>query len=357
LLMSSPLMNGEDFSLIDKDVADVARKLSMVWNMYDFFTLYAEVDDWEWNGELEDPTEEGGNPLDTWIVSRVHQLISEVEHHMDNYDLPNATKPILPFLEDASNWYVRRSRRRFWKSGDDADKQAAYKTLHYVLVQLAHVMAPFTPFLAEELYIKLTGGESVHLRDWPKVGHVNELILDRMRITRGVINEGLSQRAMFRVKVRQPLSSVQYYAEQRLPEEYEAIIAEELNVKDVDYSSEKASLVDERTGKDDFADNQFNIANVVLDTELTPALKREGMMREVVRNVQNARKQADLNVDDRIKLSLSTTDEDLRKAIDEHLDTIAEETLAKSVEFDRSYGFETACAVDGAPLTISLEKA
>src|SRR5258706_4938206 len=111
------------------------------------------------------------------MVSRLHQLTAEVEEHMDNYNIPSALKPILPFIDDASNWYVRRSRKRFWKSGDDADKQAAYRTLHYVLVQLSLVMAPFTPFLAEELYQKLTGGESVHLLDWPDGGHINELLL------------------------------------------------------------------------------------------------------------------------------------------------------------------------------------
>jgi len=350
LLMSSPLMNGEDFSLIDKDVADVARKLNMVWNMYDFFTLYAEVDEWKWNGELEDPTEDASNPLDVWIVSRVHQLITEVEQHMDNYDLPNATKPILPFLEDASNWYVRRSRRRFWKSGDDADKQAAYKTLHYILVQLAHIMAPFTPFLAEELYIKLTGGESVHLRDWPKTGHINELALQEMAELRRGIESALSQRAAGKLKVRQPLQFARVFMS-RVPESaettshYVQILKEELNVKDAAVS-EVLTKVEE--GK---------IYEAELDLKLTPALRREGMMREVVRNVQNARKQAGLNVDDRIKLALSTTDEDLHKAIGEHLAVIAEETLAKSVEFDRTYDFESACGVDGVPLTISLEKA
>ena len=114
LLMSSPLMNGEDFSLLDKDVADIARKLSMVWNMYDFFTLYADVDGWEWNGSFDDPSNTLSNPLDQWIVSRIHQLQSEVEAAMEGYDIPSATKPILPFLDDASNWYVRRSRKRFW---------------------------------------------------------------------------------------------------------------------------------------------------------------------------------------------------------------------------------------------------
>jgi isoleucyl-tRNA synthetase len=350
LLMSSPLMNGEDFSLIDKDVADVARKLSMVWNMYDFFTLYAEVDGWEWNGKLEDPTDELKNPLDVWIVSRIHQLTKEVDKHMQAYDIPNATKPILPFLEDASNWYVRRSRRRFWKSDDDADKQAAYKTLHYVLVQLSHVMAPFTPFLAEELYMKLTGGESVHLRDWPEAGHINELVLQEMADVRRGIESGLSQRAAAKLKVRQPLKSAGVYMT-HVPESsevawhYVQIIKEELNVKEATIAE---VLTHGEEGK---------AYDTKLDLKLTPALKREGMMREVVRNVQSARKQADLNVDDRIQLSLSTTDEELRRAIDEHHDVIAEETLAKSLVFDQTFDFETACSVEGAPLTISLKKA
>lgn len=98
------LLNGEDFSLQDKDVGDVARKLSMVWNMYDFFTMYAEVDGWEYDGELADPLESLTQPLDIWIVSRLHQLVAEVETHMDAYNIPDAMSPILPFLDDASNW-------------------------------------------------------------------------------------------------------------------------------------------------------------------------------------------------------------------------------------------------------------
>jgi isoleucyl-tRNA synthetase len=341
LLMNSPLMNGEDFALVDKDVADVARKLSMVWNMYDFFTLYAEVDGWEWDGSYDDPSADLTNPLDQWIVSRMHQLTAEVGKHMDGYDIPNAMKPILPFIEDASNWYVRRSRRRFWKSEDDGDKQAAYRTLHYLLVQLAHVLAPFTPFLAEELYQKLTGGESVHLRDWPTAGHINELIVDRMAFVRDVINEGLSVRATSGLKVRQPLQSVSVGGvDEHLGEdlaELTPIILEELNVKEL----KKTKTTDRE---------------VSLDTKLTPALKREGMMREVVRNVQNARKQAGLDVDDRIELSLSTVDEELRKAIAEHKEVIAAETLAKTVEFDQTYEHESSCAIDGAPLTIALQK-
>jgi len=342
LLMSSPLMNGEDFSLLDKDVADVARKLSMVWNMYDFFTLYADVDDWEWNGDLSDPSESLKNPLDLWIVSRVHQLTAEIDANLAVYDLPNATKPILPFLDDASNWYVRRSRKRFWKSDNDADKSDAYKTLHYVLVRLAHVMAPFTPFLAEELYQKLTGGESVHLCDWPATGRVDELVLDRMARTREIIEKGLAARMSKseteqQVKVRQPLSSLTYAGE-KLSDDLEQMIAEEVNVKQVVHDA--------------------TVPAVVVDKTITPPLLREGMMREVVRNVQSARKKADLNVDDHIHLALLTHADELGAAINEHLQAIAAETLADDVVHEsRDYAFVTECKIEGHELVIGLEKA
>lgn len=347
LLLSSPLLNGEDFALIDKDVADVARKLSMVWNMYDFFTMYADVDGWEWDGKLDDPTADLKNPLDTWIVSRVHQLTAEVEKQMDAYDIPNAMKPILPFIEDASNWYVRRSRRRFWKSDSDADKNDAYRTLHYVLVRLSVVMAPFTPFLAEELYQKLTGGESVHLLDWPKAGHVDELSLQKMELLRNVINLGLSARAQAKIKIRQPLAKVSVtgadlgFLSGQDPNAafYLDILYEELNVQ----MHELATLGDTLA--------------VTLDTHITPELKRQGMVREVIRNVQSARKQAGLNVDDRITLSLSTTDDELKRAIEEHQSLIANETLAQDTAFDLTFSFETSCTIESAPLTISLEKA
>lgn len=346
LLASSPLLNGEDFSLQDKEVGDVARKLSMIWNMYDFFTMYAEVDGWEWVGRHEDPTELCKNPLDTWIISRIHQLTHEVEKHMDIYDLPNAMKPIVPFIEDASNWYVRRSRRRFWKSEDDSDKNEAYRTLHYVLVQLSMIMAPFTPFLAEELYQKLTGGESVHLLEWPKVGHVNEVELQRMNFVREVINEGLSQRASAGIKVRQPLSDLWIKGAPTVFDieddttrwAYEGILKEELNVKAIWYNTAESPL------------------EVKLELELTPELKREGMMREVIRFVQNTRKEAGLNVDDRITLSLSTEDEELKKAIEEHEATIKAEVLATELT-DASDGFEDSATIEGAELAINLCKA
>lgn len=332
LLLGSPVLNGEDFSLLDKDVGDVARKLSMIWNMYDFFTMYAEVDGWEFGGEVKDPSEHLKNPLDQWIVSRVHQLNTEVEKHMDEYDLPNALKPILPFIEDASNWYVRRSRRRFWKSEDDTDKNNAYETLHYVLVQLSMILAPFTPFLAEELYQKLTGGESVHLLDWPVAGHINEPVVQDMETVRDYVNQALSLRAKERIKIRQPLASVAVPTLGQFVN-FEDILTDELNVKKVVQGSELA-----------------------LDFTITPELRREGLAREVVRHVQAARKDAGLNVDDRIRLSLTTDNDELQTAIAEHKDTIANETLANGLD-KSTYDYRVEVKVEEARLIVSLEKA
>ena len=332
LLLSSPLLNGEDFALQDKDVGDVARKLSMVWNMYDFFTMYAEVDGWEYDGELVDPLEDATNPLDIWIISRLHQLVAEVERNMDGYNLPDALSPILPFLDDASNWYVRRSRRRFWKSEDDSDKDMAYRTLHYVLVRLSYVLAPFTPFLAEELYHNLTGDtESIHLKDWLPAGSVNAQVMNDMETVRDYVNQGLSLRARAGLKVRQPLASVTV---PKLGEhvDFEPILMDELNVKSVAAGEE-----------------------VMIDETITPELKREGLMREVIRHVQSARKQAGLNVDDRIVLNLETDNEELRSAISEHADTIMAETLAE--KFGDTSENTQAVKVEGATLTITLQKA
>ena len=399
LLLSSPLLNGEDFALHDKDVGDVARKLAMIWNMYDFFTMYAEVDGWEFDGELVDPLsgqaisgDEGfafpakrgqerqldqlaaerpeatdiatvvnvvTNPLDIWIVSRLHQLVAEVEKNMGAYNIPDALSPILPFLDDASNWYVRRSRRRFWKSEDDGDKNDAYRTLHYVLVRLSYLLAPFTPFLAEELYHNLTGdNESIHLKDWLAAGEVNEQIIAEMKAVRDVINDGLSQRASQGVKVRQPLlklSMNQTDYQQLKP--YEDVICEELNIK---FLEELGKTPDKP----------------ILDDTITPELKREGLMREVIRHVQSARKKAGLQVDDRIVLHLAVGAEptsasqsaasnqaqpasdiaaQLRQALTEHADTIASETLATMKQPDDVL-YQTTAMVDGAELQVSLGK-
>ena len=418
LLLSSPLLNGEDFALHDKDVGDVARKLSMIWNMYDFFTMYAEVDEFtfpydtassdaflvhritntahsdtpeslsrtgtENSFQISVDIDKLSNPLDIWIISRLHELVAEVEKQMDAYNIPDALSPILPFLDDASNWYVRRSRRRFWKSEDDGDKSDAYRTLHYVLVRLSHLLAPFTPFLAEELYHNLTGDdESIHLKDWLPAGAVDEQVLADMARTRELINTGLSLRMkkdehQESIKVRQPLQRAAY-AGAKLAEYYEQIMAEELNVKEIRW----VEHVDEYLADRDATEGAIKPESwVEIDKTITPELKREGLMREVIRHVQSARKKAGLQVDDRIVLHLAVGAEptstsqppapaapgqaqpasdaaaQLRQALTEHADTITSETLATMApEQPGDALYHTTAMVDGAELQVSLAKA
>ena len=392
LLLSSPLLNGEDFALHDKDVGDVARKLSMIWNMYDFFTMYAEVDEFTFpydtassdaflvhriTNTAHSDTPESlsrtgtensfqisvdinklSNPLDIWIISRLHELVAEVEKQMDAYNIPDALSPILPFLDDASNWYVRRSRRRFWKSEDDGDKNDAYRTLHYVLVRLSYILTPFTPFLAEELYHNLTGDdESIHLKDWLAAGAVNEQALADMARTRELINNGLSLRMkkdehQESIKVRQPLQCAAY-AGVKLTDYYEQIMAEELNVKEIRW----IESLDEHLADYDVTEGVIKPESwVEISKHLTPELKREGLMREVIRHVQSARKKAGLQVDDRIELNVTSNDAEITRAIDEFTDTIAAETLAVTLGSMADDMERHDVTVDGKPVEIYLKK-
>ncbi len=335
LLLTSPLLNGEDFALHDKDVSDVARKLSMIWNMYDFFTMYASVDGWEFNGELKDPSKDLENPLDKWIVSRVHELRNEITENMNVYNIPRALEGVLPFLDDASNWFVRRSRRRFWKSENGADKLQAYQTLHYVLSYLALILAPFVPFLAEELWGKMVGDGSVHLKDWPEAGEIDESLLAEMAKVRGYVNEALALRAKNGVKIRQPLASV------KVPQnaksfDFAPILMEELNVKSVEFGGEGV---------------EFNF-------ELTPELHAEGLMREIIRHIQAARKKACLNVDDRIELNFTSENADLLDAFKKFEQEIVKEVLAAKTEISNDgLEFSQDVKIEGKEAKISLRKA
>ena len=335
LLLSSPVLSGEDFALLDKDVSDVHRKLSMLWNVYDFFTTYAEIESWDSENSWQ-PATRGldalKNPLDIWIISRLHQIKAEIIAGMREYDIPRALSGVLPFIDDLSNWFVRRSRRRFSKNDDQADKQEAFWTLYTVLVKTAQVLAPFTPFLSEELYQKMTGsGESIHLLNYPQNVEVNAEILDQMSRTRQIITDALALRMQKsdtedQIKVRQPLKELTYPGD-KLPDFYEQIIADEVNVKEVKNSD-----------------------TLTLDKTLTEDLKREGYTRDLIRAVQSARKNAKLNMDDRIKLSLSI---DLPAGFE---DLVLTETLTDSFEKGANYAHDEIAKLGSENITISLEK-
>ena len=384
LLLSSPVCAGEDFALIDKDVSDVNRKLAMIWNVYDFFTTYAEVEGLssedfnntllrsifadganterpspvtterrsERNSNLfEFPSEEVPSreaktgarersekdvllksPMDSWIISRVYELRNQITEGMEEYNIPKALENVLPFIDDLSNWFVRRSRRRFSKNDNAKDKKQAFATLYFILVYLSKLLAPFTPFLAEELYQKMTGsGNSVHLLDWPETGEINHEILNNMARTRQIITDALALRMQkseteAQIKIRQPLSKLTYDGD-KLDDYYERIIADEVNVKEVKH------------GK-----------SLTLDKKLTKELKEEGRAREIIRAVQAARKHAGLQVDDEIKLSLSC---DLPKGYE---NLIKSETGAKDIVKEGNYSHDEIAKLNGENLTISLER-
>ena len=337
LMLSSPVLAGEDFSLIDKDVSDVARKLSMIWNVFDFFTMYAEVDGFDSDQAMA--VSEFINPLDIWLVSRIHQVRNQITEGMEAYNIPAALSSVLEFIDDMSNWFVRRSRRRFWKSEDDRDKLEAYSTLYYVLIYLAKILAPFTPFLAEELYQKMTGAgvvnseipESVHLLDWPEAGVIDEAVLTQMAKTREIITAGLAERmkkteSEAQIKVRQPLAKL-VYAGEKLDDFYEQIIMEEVNVKSVEHGEALA-----------------------LDKTLTPELLEEGKIRELIRFVQAARKKAGLNVDDRIRLMVSM------EVPETYREMLMNEVLAEELVNEGNFAYDEIVKVQGENVAISLEK-
>ncbi len=357
LLLSSPVLSGEDFALLDKDVSDVNRKLAMIWNVYDFFTTYAEVEGLDSEDiiaesraasgrpvatggrrysspcQAPDSLDFGDNIFDTWIVSRLYQLRDEITTGMEEYNVPKALENVLLFIDDMSNWFVRRSRRRFSKNDDQEDKKQAFATLYYVLIYLSQLLAPFTPFLADELYQKMTGqNASVHLLDWPEAGTIDTEILERMARTRQIITDALALRMQKsdtedQIKIRQPLSKLTYDGD-KLDDFYEKIIAEEVNVKEV-----------------------VNGKELTLDKTLTKELLEEGRAREIIRAVQAARKHAGLQVDDKIKLSISC---DLPKA---HEELIKSEVNATEITKSGNYAHDEIAKINGENVTISLEKA
>jgi isoleucyl-tRNA synthetase len=340
LLLSAPVMHGEDYSLVDKDVADMQRRLATLRNTLDFFLLYAEADKWEANDENINTEPEVSQVLDKWILARLLQTQKAIEQAMRDYDTPAAIKPIMELIEDLSNWYVRRSRRRFWKSENDSDKDQAYRTLYYTLCQISKLVAPFTPFLADYIYKTLTGQESVHLTDWPekkKLDSASHMLLVNMGQAREIITQGLAQRAAAGIKVRQPLSSVTI---PKVPEELKQIIAEELNVKKVIISSGEGG------------------STINLDINVSSELKEEGIARELVRVVQNARKSAGFNVDDRIKLRIISSSNEITKAYDKFKELISAETLAEGIlEANSQPEYSTTVKVEGCETGIYLSRA
>ncbi|PIR73428.1 MAG: isoleucine--tRNA ligase [Candidatus Moranbacteria bacterium CG10_big_fil_rev_8_21_14_0_10_35_21] len=313
------------------------RVFRMLWNSYSFFVLYANIDQWETKGIWKSE-----NLLDKWIISELNILIKNVDEKLESYDVYGAAGIIEKFVDNLSNWYIRRSRKRFWKSEDDGDKESAYQTLHMSLMELSKLMAPFTPFISEEIYKNLTGEESVHLVDFPVADEklIDEKLNENMGALREIITLGLQDRAKNKIKVRQPLKRVilgkkyeSVFDELINKPEWSNIIIEELNVKGAEIGSETET--------------------VAIDIEITPELKLEGQAREIIRFIQTMRKEADYVVDDHISVGYVGGKEIFEK----FNDLIAKEVLANEIkETLENFDLEKEFDVDGEKLKIQVKK-
>ncbi|TAK96640.1 isoleucine--tRNA ligase [Patescibacteria group bacterium] len=331
-LATSPVMAAENLNFNEKEVSELTRGLfRMLWNSYSFFVMYANIDGYTPATRNPQPAT---NLLDRWIISELNMLIKNVNEKMEAYDLVGTARLFQKFADDLSNWYVRRSRKRFWKSENDGDKNEAYATLHHVLVTLAKLMAPFAPFMSEEIYKNLTGEESVHLSDFPVADEklIDEKLNGEMRKTRDIITEALQKRSHYKIKVRQPLSKVIVKYSLGLPEEYYDIIKDEVNVKEVEYIIEGVS-----------SGGSAAIMVVDLDKEITDELKLEGQAREVIRCIQEMRKEAGYDVENHIQVAHVGADVLFAKF---------GELVAKEVLAEKNIG---EGVLDGADLTKDIE--
>ena len=249
-LIDSTLVKADDLKFSDEIVKDVLKSLLIpLWNAYSFFVTYANIDGYE-PGKTE--YKDLNNPLDRWIISATNRLIHDVEHSFDTYDVQGACNAVVSFVDDLNNWYIRRSRRRFWRSENDADKKAAYDTLYKVLLTVMQVACPLIPFITEEVYQNLKTDDmplSIHLSYWPEYrsDERDEALEREMSLVMQTITMGRALRSSSNLKIRQPLASffiVDRNADERqILENNIDIIKEELNVKEVHIESDETELV------------------------------------------------------------------------------------------------------------------
>jgi len=309
------------------------RDLLTLWNTYLFFVLYANIDRFvpQMTGEL--PLAE----LDSWVISELNQLIADVTKAMDGYDHTAAARHIETFVDSLSNWYVRRSRRRFWKSENDADKLAAHNTLYQCLVTLAQLLAPLTPFIAEEMYQNLvrsvdsTARESVHLTDYPVADEtkINRELDNDVRLAMKISSLGRAARAKAKVRVRQPLAKV--LVKVRQDEEKDALrrlashVLEEVNVKELEFVD--CEMDGDVSGYGVASEGKYWVA---VNTELSSELVAEGIGREIVRRVQTMRRSADFDIADHI-ITYYQAEAAIKQAVTDCEGYIAQETLSEAL--------------------------
>lgn len=389
--------------------ADEAKKrIVTLWNTYSFFVMYANIDK---ISDLKLQTKKPNNLLDQWILSSLHELIKKSEKNLEEFRTYKVMDDIEIFIDNLSNWYVRQSRRRFWKSENDEDKLEAYQTLYTCLVELSKVLSPILPFLTEDIYKNLTSEESVHLENWTKFKKelIDEGLNKEMDLVLRVVTLGHAARDKAQIKARQPLSGVKVIGGSELKEDLVKLIKNELNIKDIELFGESESktkmeeyvesriklnfpVLGKKYGKDlkevqklfdqgkyEVIDSNLKLGKfellpnewemnyeareghdnieigvdnelvVILNTEITEELKKEGMAREIIRFIQEMRKEADYNVDDRISIKIKGVDIGGAGAI------IKSEVLADEIS-DEKMDLEKEFEIRGNKIILGVKK-
>ena len=409
---------------VSKNISDDAilegqkKYLNTLYNTYSFYVLYANIDNFDATKYSYDY--KNLKPMDKWLLSKLNTLIADVTDGLDKYDIVSPSRAIEEFVDELSNWYVRRSRERFWAKGMEQDKIDAYLVLYETLVKLSKVIAPFSPFIAEEIYKNLVcsldknAKESVHLCDYPisEADKIDKDLERDMEEVLEIVTLGRSVRALKTLKNRQPLSKMYVIGAPSLNEYYASVIEDELNVKEIEYTSDLEKFVNyslklnfrslgPKVGKNiglvknalsemdqakaykefktngklkvldyeldendlivetheasDYASISDSKITVVLDTNLTEELIDEGYVREVVSKIQTERKEAGFEVVDHITLSFEGDDK-LLDIIRKYESKIASQTLADNVLYNESLGYSKDWEISPYNLKISVKK-
>jgi isoleucyl-tRNA synthetase len=337
-MMCSPMVRAEDYNFSEKAVDEMHKKLvSRLLNVLSFYEMYSNNN----SGQKEISRPESKNLLDKWVISNLDKLLEEVTLNLEGHELDKSSRAILSFIDDLSTWYVRRSRERLKDDSNKEDKEFAISTLGYVLTEYSKILAPFTPFLAEFIYQKVSGfnfedgSKSVHLLNWSETNKAEEEILKDMQEARDIVSLALLARTKAGIKVKQPLALLKIKPiTKALNQEFCSIIGEEVNVKDIAFD---ATMPD----------------SVWIDTNITPDLRDEGLVREFIRLVQDQRKNLNLSPDDAVELIVSS-DENLKRIIDKHSDKISKIAKVSNLIFGDVLGEEFK--IDDITVSLQIRK-
>ena len=348
-LLSSPVMSAENLNFSEKGTEESLRKnVMLLMNVYKFYELYATDNPVvAVSGEkLKQAVLASDNVLDKWILAKFDLLLGNIVSGMACYNLTKATRPITEFIDEFSTWYLRRSRDRF-KSEDEADKERALLTTKFILLELSKAVAPFMPFIAENLWQKLSGHDfkdenvSVHLEAWPQeLGVQGTEVLENMSLVRRIVEVGLAKRDEAGIKIRQMLNKAIVKGSAELVATYQELIKDELNIKSLEAVSSSENL------------------EVELDTEITPELKMEGLKRELIRFINMSRKEAGLSLGDMVAVNIVSQSAEISETIKNMGADISKETLSKSLRLVNSLpesNHSKEIKIDGEIVVIGLD--